>query len=661
MNRPWLTTDRGPAVFAERLWQAEKWYDQAATAVWRKLFPALRKSGGHERLLVALVRLRARAVAKLSDEDLLTAATALRPRLLARGFTLSETSLAFALVREATFRELGFRHHPVQILGALQILTGRLAEMATGEGKTITAALAAATAALAGLPVHVITVNEYLSKRDFDELAPIYTRLGLSGAYVDPELSPEDKLAIYARSIVYVTNKSLVFDYLRSRLGRDGPDTAIRYETTRISRARAPISPAPGALAFCIVDEADSILIDEAQTPLIIAAPDTGAAEQDCRLALEIAGTLSEPEHFRTDHARRRINLTRSGKQQVTSMSAERPGLWRAPRAREEMITQALSAIHFYLRDQHYIVADDKVQIVDEFTGRVLADRQWQAGLHQMVEVKEGLKPGASRRTMSQITYQLFFRRYLWFGGMTGTGAEVARELRAVYGLETTRIPTHRVTRRRDLGVRLLGSEKAKLATIAKRAKRQHRRGRPVLIGTRSVAASEAVSEALTAAGLEHVVLNARHDTEEAAIIAAAGRAGAITVATNMAGRGTDIKLDAAARRAGGLHVILTEYHESGRVDRQLFGRAARQGDPGSREAIVSLSDDLFTRHAQVLTRLARAATLGFRGRLPAGLAIVLRLVAQGRAQQRSYRVRRDVLTRSEKLEKSLGFTKRPV
>jgi preprotein translocase subunit SecA len=325
------------------------------------------------------------------------------------------------------------------------------------------------------------------------------------------------------------------------------------------------------------------------------------------------------------------------------------------------MVSQALSAIHLHIRDQHYIVVDDKVQIVDESTGRILADRQWQAGLHQMVEVKEGLEPGASRKTLGQITYQHFFRRYLWFGGMTGTGAEVARELQSVYDLPTTRVPTHRRGRRRNRGVQLFGGEAAKLRAIARRVRRLHRLGRPVLVGTRSVAASEAVSAALERDGLAHTVLNALHDQTEADIIARAGETGAITVATNMAGRGTDIKLTPAARRAGGLHVILTEYHESARVDRQLFGRAGRQGDPGSREALVALDDSLFQSHAAGLARAAGLLTLGYKGRLPGLFAPLLRLLAQGAAQRQAYRRRRDTLTRSDKLEKSLAFTRRPV
>ncbi len=661
MNRPWLIRDRAPAYFAERRWPVPKWYDEAVTTAWRTLVPPLRRSGLRDRLVVGLTLWLGRGLRRLPDDALTTRAQALRPVLLRRGFTLTATARAFALAREALRRELGFSLHGVQIRGGAQILAGRVAEMATGEGKTVTAALPAAAAALAGVPVHVVTVNDYLSRRDHDELAPVYARLGLRTGWIEAEMPPAAKVAAYAAPIVYVTNKTLVFDYLRSRLGRDGPDTAQRHAAAMLRGKPAPV-PMPHALGFCIVDEADSILIDEAQTPLIIAAPDQTLSEDDCRHALAEAAALREGADFRLDQARRRAELTRAGKARLEARARDAEGapmLWQIAPAREELARHALAALHLHIRDQHYILAEDKVQIVDEFTGRVLADRQWQAGLHQMVEVKEGLPPGASRRTLAQITYQGFFRRYLWFGGMTGTGAEVVCELWATYGLAVTPVPRHRRLRRRDRGARLYRRDGDRLRAVAGAAAAMVARGRPVLIGTRSVEMSERVSAALEQAGVGHVVLNARQDGDEAALIAQAGQAGAVTVATNMAGRGTDIRLSPAARGAGGLHVIMTEYHESARIDRQLIGRAGRQGDPGSAQAIVALDDALFRRHAPRLTRALAWLVPG--ARLPSALAHLLRLAAQRAAEAKARQRREGVLRRADKLEKSLGFTRRPV
>lgn len=661
MNRPWLTSDRAASAFAERTWPEVKWYDALLAELGRAFRPRLQSVRIQQRLLVALTQLKARRLVHLDTDALGARAEALRPELLRRGFTLGTTADAFALVVEATRRTMGFRHHDVQILGAAQILGGRIAEMATGEGKTVTAALAAAAAALAGASVQVITVNEYLSERDFEELRPIYAMLRLSSAYVAPDADPQAKAGAYGCSITYVTNKTLVFDYLRARMDREGRDTRARFAAAGVARPKQLHRPMPAGLEFCIVDEADSILIDEAQTPLLIAAEDEGLDPEDCRIALELAAALEPDVHFRREEARRRIILLGAGETALEAATAGRPGLWQVPLAREEMVRQALTALHLYHRDEHYIVLENKVQIVDEFTGRVLADRQWQAGLHQMVEVKEGLEASAARKTIAQITFQRFFRRYLWFGGMTGTAGEVARELRNVYGLDVVRIPTHRRSRRVNRGTRVFASEQAKLDALAIRVRKIHAMGRPILIGTRSIEVSQNVSKALSHAGLDHVVLNARQDGEEADIIARAGLPGAITVATNMAGRGTDIRLDPEARRRGGLHVILTGYHESARIDRQFYGRSGRQGDPGVQETFVALDDDLFMRHARLGVRLVRILTLGYPGRLPSVSGLILRLLAQNAAEAQAFRIRRQTLARSDKLEKSLAFTRRPV
>ena len=659
--RPWLIRDRSLSVTPERHWPERKWWDRWALHLQSLLTPAAPMIGPRDFAAAQRVIRRGRALVALSDAELATAAAALRPRLLHEGLARRACIDAFALTREASFRVLGFRHHPVQIIGARHILRGDLVEMATGEGKTATTVLAAVTAALAGVPVHVLTVNEYLRQRDFETLAPIYALLGLSSAQVDPEMPEGEKIAAYGAAICHVTHKTLVFDYMRARLGQPALATVQRLAAARLTGvARGGARLMPPALGFAIVDEADSVLIDEAQTPLIIAAPENRTRAEDCAMALEIAALLDDRTHYTLRAEARRIDLTEAGKATIAEAAARNGGLWEIPRAREELVVQGLSALHLYIRDQHYILADGKVQIVDEFTGRVLADRQWQSGLHQMIETREGLEISAERNTLAQITFQDFFRRYLWFGGMSGTLAEVARECRRVYGRPVTRVPTHRRSRRRDLGTRLYTTEAVKLAAVARRAARMvARRRRPVLIGTRSVEVSERLSAILHRQGVDHRVLNARQDGDEAAIIATAGQAGRITIATNLAGRGTDIKIDAATRKAGGLHVILTEYHESRRVDRQLFGRSGRQGDPGSIESMVALSDQVLRRFAPAGCGLVLRLAPRWGGRLPGFLAGMLRARAQARAERLARRNRAATLRRSETLRRVLAFTGR--
>lgn len=659
--RPWLIRDRSPAVTPERHWPPRKWWDKLAIHIETALIRAAPVVGARDFAFAHRVMRRGRMYAGLSDAGLAAAAQALRPRLLHQGFGGRACIDAFALTREAASRVLGFRHHPVQIIGARHILRGDLVEMATGEGKTATTVLAAATAALAGVLVHVLTVNEYLRQRDFETLAPIYTLMGLSSAQVDPEMPEAEKRIAYRAAICHVTHKTLVFDYMRARLGQPALASVQRLAAARITgAAKGAAAPMPPALGFAIVDEADSVLIDEAQTPLIIAAPENRTRAEDCAIALDVGGLLRAGLHYSLRADARRIDLSDVGKAAIGDAAARNGGLWEIPRAREELVVQALSALHLYQRDQHYIVAEGKVQIVDEFTGRILADRQWQSGLHQMIETREGLEISAERNTLAQITFQDFFRRYLWFGGMSGTLAEVARECRRTYGRPVARVPTHRRSRRRDLGTRLFATEDAKLAAIAARAERMVRRkGRPVLIGTRSVEVSERLSDLLRGRGVDHRVLNARQDGEEADIIATAGEAGRITIATNMAGRGTDIKIAARARKAGGLHVILTEFHESRRIDRQLFGRAGRQGDPGSIETMAALSDPVLRRFAPVGCALVAWLAPRWAGRLPGFLAGPLRRQAQARAERLALRNRVATLRRSDSLRRMLAFTGR--
>jgi preprotein translocase subunit SecA len=591
--------------------------------------------------------------AALSDEGLREAVGRVRAELSRRGLGFEATARAFALVRAAAQRTVGMRHHDTQVMAGAVMLQGMVAEMDTGEGKTLAATLPAATAALAGIPVHVITVNDYLTARDARLTGPVYGLLGLRVGVVTQDLDAASRQSAYACDVTYCTSKQLVGDYLRDRLVLGNARGALRLQVSRLD-ASAPGRPLLlRGLCFGLVDEADSVLIDEARTPLILSR--TGDAPPEAtiyRQALALARGLEAGRDFLVDERERSVALTDSGRARLAGLAREAGGLWTGERRREALAEQALSALHLFRRDRDYLVRDGRVQIIEENTGRTMPDRFWERGLHQLIEAKEGCALSATPATVARMTYQRFFRRYLRLAGTTGTAREVAGELRAVYGLGTARVPTHRPVRRVALPDRVYASSAARWRTVVARVREMHRASRPVLVGTRSVDASEHLSRLLTAEGLPHQVLNARQDLQEAVVIAAAGEAGRITVATNMAGRGTDIRLSPAAREAGGLHVIASERNEARRVDRQLFGRCGRQGDPGSHEALAALEDELFTRYGVPLPRAAR----GIAGEVPAALAHPLVALAQWRAEREHRRQRRDLMRADERLTKALAF-----
>jgi preprotein translocase subunit SecA len=541
------------------------------------------------------------------------------------------------------------------------LLQGKLIEMATGEGKTIAATLPACTVALAGYPVHVITVNDYLAERDAEEMGPLYRFLGLSVGAVVQGMTKPARQAAYGQSITYCTNKELAFDYLRDRVASAQRGSRLHLSLERLrGKADRGQELVLRGLYFGIVDEADSVFIDEARTPLILASETGPSSErQQCAEALEAAAKLEARVDYTIDWAERHIHLTEPGREKLTELTEGMPGIWVSPRGREELVTQALSALLMFRRDQQYVVADGKVQIVDESTGRVMPDRSWERGLHQLIEVKEDVELTAQRETLARLTYQRLFRRYVRLSGMTGTGSEVAREIRAVYRLDVVRVPLHRPSQRQygEPTICQTRSEKWKLVAdqvmrIAVEARR------PVLIGTRSVKSSEEISAVLSERGIAHALLNAKQDGEEAAIIADAGQAGRVTVATNMAGRGTDIRLDDEVVASGGLHVILTEYHDSRRVDRQLFGRCARQGDPGSCEAIVSLEDEIYTVYAPGPTRLVQGVLAKGKRVAPAIYRAILDY-AQYRAERHGVYLRVQNLKTDRRLDRLLAFSGR--
>jgi len=611
-----------------------------------------------------------------SDAAVQQQARSLRPRLRQQGFTLALSAESFALIREAAARTLGRRHYPSQMMAGYAMLQGRLVEMATGEGKTFAATLAASTVALMGVPVHVVTVNDYLAQRDAEEMAPLYQFLGLDVGVVTQDMKRPERRKAYACAITYCTNKDLTFDYLRDRISRHGRVSALHLSLGQLS----PTTPnQPGdeglvlrGLHFAIVDEADSVFIDEARTPLILSAP--GEAEQlrtRCEQALGMAATLIEGEHFVHNAFQRSVSLREAGREYIAEQAqrllqappgeAIAPALadvWDSVRAREELINQALTALHVYQRDVHYVVADDKVQIVDESTGRVMPDRSWERGLHQLIETKEGCELTTPRDTLARLTYQRLFRRYLRLSGMSGTATEAAAEIQSVYRLPVVRIPLHQASRRLYLPDTLCLTQDEKWQRVAGVAARLQAQGRPVLIGTRSVGASERCSQILTERGIPHALLNAKQDKAEADVVAAAGQAGRVTVATNMAGRGTDIRPDEAVSKRGGLHVILTEFHESSRVDRQLFGRCARQGDPGSCEAIVALDDEIFTVCAPMTSAWLRRTSESGKA-LPAWACKLLRVMAQRSAESRNAQSRAHNMKHDRRLHQLLAFSGR--
>lgn len=600
------------------------------------------------------------ALRRAGDAELKAQAQRMRARLRQRGFAADLVGECFALIREAATRTIGQRHYDTQLMGGWALLQGKLVEMETGEGKTIAATLPAGTVALAGYPVHVITVNDYLAQRDAEEMGPLYKFLGLSVGLVVQGMPKPARRQAYAQSITHCSNKELAFDYLRDRavLARRSSRLHLALEKLRGNALRDEELVLRG-LYYAIVDEADSVFIDEARTPLILSSNVGPAEEQEVGgLALDFARRLDPDTDYTIDLVDRTATLTGAGRAELAALAAGMAGTWSSVRACEDMVTQAITALTLFHRDHHYVVTDGKVQIVDESTGRVMPDRSWERGLHQLIEIKEGCEPTQQRETLARLTYQRLFRRYMRLAGMSGTASEVAREIKSVYGLGVVRIPLHRPSRR-EYGPSLVCATRAgKWDAVAEIVERLAiGRGRPVLIGTRSVGASEEISALLAGRGIEHTLLNAKQDSSEADIVALAGQPARVTVATNIAGRGTDIRLGPGVAERGGLHVILTEYHESRRIDRQLFGRCARQGDRGSCEAVVSLEDEIYTVYAPAATRWARRLAAG--GRPPPLAASALRRIAQYAAERRSAAQRVQNLKQDRRLERMLAFSGR--
>ena len=659
----WINADELAAgrPYAERPEPDPGWHDRAAEFLLANAAkPVLNRLRDPARALAQIVEHAHRheaAFRAATDAELATVARGLRAPLRRKGFAPELVGKCFALVQEAAARTIGRRHYDVQLMAGWALLQGKLVEMATGEGKTIAATLPASTVALAGYPAHVITVNDYLAKRDSDEMAPVYRFLGLSTAAVIQGMPKPERRQAYAASVTYCTNKELAFDYLRDRVAVADRGSRLHLSLDSVRGQRDDELVLRG-LYFGIVDEADSVFIDEARTPLILSSS-VGPAEdaEQCKQALDLARQLHAASDYITDWAGRNVTLTSTGREKLDALTAELDGVWTSVRAGEELVTQALNALILYQRDQHYVVGDGKVQIVDESTGRLMPDRSWERGLHQLIETKEGCELTERRETLARLTYQRLFRRYIRLSGMTGTGQEVAREVKSVYGLDVVRIPLHRPSRRVYATARVCADRAEKWREVADAVARLSvEQQRPVLIGTRSVQSSEELSAVLNERGIEHTLLNAKQDAMEASIVALAGQPARITVATNMAGRGTDIRLGEGVAERGGLHVILTEYHDSPRVDRQLFGRCARQGDPGSCQAIVSFEDELFVTHTPTAAAIARRLAKG-RSRIHEAMFARLKDFAQYCAERRNASVRVQNVDLDRRLDRVLAFS----
>jgi len=519
---------------------------------------------------------------------------------------------AFALCREASRRTIGLRHFDVQLVGGIVLHQGKIAEMKTGEGKTLVASLALYLNALPGKGVHLVTVNDYLARRDAGWMGPIYHLLGMSvgvnvgtaGTYVyDPEfldethpdprlqhLRPATKKEAYEADITYATNSELAFDYLRDNMARDLAQCMQRE------------------LNYAIVDEVDSILIDEARTPHIISGQSEESTEKYYQYA-RWAARLAEGEDYEVDLKHKSASLTETGLAKMERWTGIKNIYDLENVIEAHQINQALKAKALFLRDRDYLVKDAEIVIVDEFTGRTMPGRRWSDGLHQAVEAKEGVKVQQEQKTIATITVQNYFRQYDKLAGMTGTAVTEAEEFHKIYGLDVVVIPTHRAMVRTDSPDVIYKTEKSKFEAVIDEIVEMNKQGRPVLVGTVSVEKSERLAKMLERRGLKHNVLNAKQHEREAAIVAEAGQPNAVTIATNMAGRGTDIVLGPGVTDVGGLHIIGTERHESRRIDNQLRGRAGRQGDPGSSKFFISLEDDLMKIFGPAADRIGRLMT----------------------------------------------------
>ncbi|MDQ2865031.1 MAG: preprotein translocase subunit SecA [Candidatus Eremiobacteraeota bacterium] len=573
-------------------------------------------------------------MAALSDEALRSKTDEFRARLTSGESLDDMLPEVFATVREAGKRTLGMRHFDVQIMGGQVLYEGRIAEMRTGEGKTLVATLPVYARALEGRGVQVVTVNDYLARRDAEWMGPVYEFLGLTVGIVQHDLTPAERREQYLCDVTYITNNEVGFDYLRDNMAWQMEDLVQRE------------------LYFALVDEVDSILIDEARTPLIISGPSQESTDLYKNFA-QIIPRLKKDEDFTIDQKAHAVPVMEAGVAKVEKML----GIGNLYDQRNIELTHqlnaALKAWHLFHRDQQYIVKDGEVIIVDEFTGRLMHGRRYSDGIHQAIEAKEGINVRGEDQTLATITFQNLFRLYDHLAGMTGTAKTEEREFRDIYGLDVVVVPTNQPMARKDNSDIVYKSEKAKFDSVVDEIIAEHAKGRPVLVGTRSIEKSELLAAMLRRRGVECNVLNAKYHEQEAEIIKDAGQPGQVTIATNMAGRGTDIKLGEDVANKGGLHIIGTERHESRRIDNQLRGRAGRQGDPGSTRFYISLEDEVMRlfggdRMSSIMDRV------GFTDEQPIESGLVSSSIqrAQSKVENHNYEIRKHVLEYDDVMNK---------
>lgn len=636
-------------------------FEQQAAILLQKICWIFNRHRLNQQRIVKQIERHEQGLNKLSEEQLTRSIQALREDLIRHGLNDTLIARAFAIIRETSGRTLGKRHFEAQLMGGWIMAHGMLAEMATGEGKTLTTTLPACTAALAGIPVHVITANDYLAARDAEILTPLYHRLGLTSGAVIEGMNKETRQQVYQCHIVHTTNKQIAFDYLRDRLEMGNDSGLLTHAFQQLKRGVETGSATPillRGLCFALIDEADSVLIDEAKTPLIITKTiPNEESPYTYSDALYLALSLSIKDDYTVDFNNRDIQFSQKGQEKLGKNVAILPKVWQNKRKREFLVKKALIAQLFYQKGKQYVVQDNKVQIVDEFTGRIMADRSWEQGLHQMIEAKEGCVITEQRQTLARISYQVFFSRYLRLAGTSGTLKEVKSEMHSVYGLQTLKVPTHKPSKMQMMQERIYSTSALKRKCFMERVAELHNKGRPILIGTASIADSEEISSWLQQDNYPHQVLNATQDKNEAGIIAKAGLLKAITVATNMAGRGTDIALGPGVSELGGLHVIALNSNESRRIDRQLYGRSARQGDPGSVEAILSLEDPGFSQfYSSSMLKFLSHFCRGSKP-IPDFLARIFLRLPQHTKEKQQRQQRKQVMESDKQLGRILSFT----
>ncbi len=595
---------------------------------------------GNERELTKLRRTVERvnalepSVAPLSDDELRAKTAEFKARVEA-GETLDALlPEAFAVVRETAKRVLGMRHFDVQIMGGQALHEGNVAEMRTGEGKTLVATLPVYLNALSGKGVHVVTVNDYLAKRDAEWMGPIYEALGMTVGIIQHDLDHAARKAAYDCDVTYVTNNEVGFDYLRDNMAWSLDQMVQRH------------------LNFAIVDEVDSILIDEARTPLIISGQGHDATELYAQFA-KIVPRLVKDDDFTVDEKAHAVPITEKGVAKVERMLGIQNLYDQRNLELTHQLNAALKAWNLFHKDQQYIVKDGEVIIVDEFTGRLMYGRRYSDGIHQAIEAKEGLQVRSEDQTLATITFQNYFRLYDKLAGMTGTAKTEEREFREIYGLAVVVIPTNRSVSRKDLQDIVYRTENGKFEAVIDDIIAEHEKGRPVLVGTRSIEKSERLALMLRRRGIECNVLNAKYHEQEAQIIKDAGQRGAVTIATNMAGRGVDIKLGESVPELGGLHIIGTERHESRRIDNQLRGRSGRQGDPGSTRFYIALDDEIMRLFgAERIQRMMDFVKFDDTQPIEAGILSRSIENAQSKVENHNYEIRKQVLEYDDVMNK---------